>query len=225
MFKKLLTSLLLIALILIGGVWMLKVPLVNHYLGNNLNYEAKISTMSVGFSSSSIGDFYLKNVGGAKVDDALTIEEAKASYTMEELRAETTTIDQVHIDGIVVALEFYNDSGSDNNWKKILSDITDPVEEDQKQKPFLIRKTVVENLTLLLVRKGSDTIEEKKFDRLEFENIGTNQPIPMDAFIGIFIENLIRELFVLPQLKGLVNGVLEEPKKFLDKFNPFKGDN
>lgn len=224
MLKKLFTMLLFIALILLGGAWILKVPMVNYCLGKTLNYEAKIATLTPGFSSTKIGNFYLKNVQGAKVDHALSIEETEANYSLNELRGETLTINEITLRDVTIAVEFYNGTGTNNNWKAITDNLIKEPSADDEKKKMLIRKTVIENLTLLIIRQGSDQIEEKKFDRLVFENIGTDQPIPTDAFIGIFIENLMRQLFNLPQFTNILKGVLEEPTKFLDKLNPFKAN-
>lgn len=227
--KRLFSFIIIVLFAAIALVWITKVPLSNRFLDRSLPLESKISSLNPWIDKTDIGDFYMKNVKDSKMDHALDIGLISANYNYSDLIGDKIIIEEVHIKDMKVAFEIYNITGSKSNWSLISEILSESAATEAKGKPFLIKRVIIENLELNSYNKflGGE-ITTKNIERLEFENIGSDQPLPKDKIISLFLSSITDQIFQLPQVDDILKNVLKEPGKilenpggFLDSINPF----
>jgi len=178
-------------------VWLIKAPIVAHYLTNKMKVPVSLSSLSIGTSKAVIRNFRINNPRGFHSKAAFKAEEIEVNYRPKAvLFFEPAEIDLIDVRDIFLSIELKNLTGSDNNWTAIAAKM--PKEESKKE--LLIHKLVLTNMTVEIRGLGiAGKNETKKIDRLEFDEIDSREGFPTKQLIqaifqGAGIQDYIQQI-------------------------------
>jgi len=184
----------LIAMVLF--VWLIKAPIVAHYLTNKMKVNVSLSSLSISPSKTLIRNFRINNPRGFHAKAAFKAEEIEVDYRTKALFHEPSEIDVIDVRDIFLSIELKNLTGSDNNWTAIAAKM--PKEESKKE--LIIHKLVLTNMTVEIRGLGiTGKNETKKIDRLEFDEIDSREGFPTKQLIqaifqGAGVQDYIQQI-------------------------------
>lgn len=192
----------IILLILIGSLiflWLIKAPILSWYLSDKLKVPVSIGSISIWPSETTIRDFRIVNPRGFTMKSAFEADTTNIKYRWHNLRASTSEIDEIVVDGIFLGIECSNPLCRQNNWTAIGARMAKK-EANQKKRQEVIHKLILRNMTVevrgLGIGKPPFT---KKIDYLEFNEVSSEKGFPTDKLIkaifqGVGLQDYIQDL-------------------------------
>ncbi|PIS01661.1 MAG: hypothetical protein COT84_01060 [Chlamydiae bacterium CG10_big_fil_rev_8_21_14_0_10_35_9] len=208
-FKSSIGIIILIIVALIITLWLLKAPIIASYLSNKLGVNVSIGSIDVSKTGMSIRSFKINNPLGSRTSTAFSSKDIHVSYQWKELTADPNVIQEISMDDVFLGIEFYNLTGSQNNWTKILENVNqEKSKEDDNE--VIIRRLIITNLSVQIRGKGLFESWEKvkDIDRIEFKNVSSKKGFPTGE--------LIKEIFDEADIQKYLKEVLK-PQNWLEK--------
>ncbi len=113
--------------------------------------------------------------------------------SISQVRAETLTIDSFTLSNNIIGVEFYNSSGSSNNWTTIMS--TPTKSKKQTQRKYLIKKLTLTNINVVLTKANGQKQTFPTIDKLEFNNITDETGFPIDEIEKAIANAILKSVF------------------------------
>ncbi|HSX12789.1 MAG TPA: hypothetical protein VLF61_04785, partial [Rhabdochlamydiaceae bacterium] len=161
---------------------------------------------------------------------AFSADTIKISAPLTQYLKKNIVIEEVHIDGIYLGLEFDSISGTNGNWTMIMSNFAHAKEQEKKekagQKTVLIKKLVFTNIsTYLVFTKEKIGIKRlPKIDRMEFHNVSSEGGFPTDQLLNSVLGQMLRSVFEKENLKNMLKDILDNPQDTIENtIKLFKG--
>jgi uncharacterized protein involved in outer membrane biogenesis len=210
--KFLLILLVFVLLLFVAGLFFINyksADYISSFLTKNLNTEVKIEGVSVGFESIEVIGLKIANPKNSTLKNAFSADSIEIDFNFSSLFKDTIIIEEIAIDNAKIGIDFYNATGTENNWKTILKNIpsSDQSQEsssDGKTKPqkqFIINKLILTDTQVEAQHKlfGPYSVLIPLKEEIVFNNLTSQNAVDLkDAFTLIF-KSLLE---IAKQLKG-----------------------
>ena len=162
-FSSLIAIIVVIAIIL----WSNMPRYISGYLTKEFGVPTSISNVTLNTKNLNIYNLIMKNPNGSKLENAFTCKKINFNSTIKNIRSKTFIINSISLDNITIAVELYNQTGSDNNWTRIMNTKETDKKTDRK---YLIKTLNLNNINIVLYRNNK--VENlKPIKNLTFNNI------------------------------------------------------
>lgn len=121
-------------------------------------------------------------------------------------------IKRLQIDHALLGLELYNPPGSDNNWSRLLNNLS-----SNDDKYFRIDEFVFNHLQFQAIRSSGKTLTIPPITRLAFQNLGKAKPLTLSQLTKIVFEGILTSLTTKPYLSSLLDSVKCLPKELFEE--------
>ncbi len=204
-------SIILILIIACIILWTNRENIVAHYISKSLN-NTPVSIKKIKYKNQifMIRDLFIGNPRGSKTKTAFSSKTIDIDASYKALRAKNMVIESIELSDIFIGIEMYNESGSQNNWSKILK--KDPSKKDTEGRHYLIKKLTLRNLTIVVTDSQGRQTRYPSLDHMVFYNISDKTGFP--------IEEIEKAIFNLVLQQVMKEYGLEFLQKTLKKFLP-----
>lgn len=117
------------------------------------------------------------------------------------------TIDSMTLSNNIIGVEFYNSSGTSNNWTRIME--TPSKSKKETHRKYLIKKLTMNNITVVLTKQNGQKQTFPTIDKLEFYNISDETGFPIDELEKAIANEVLKSVFgkfnIMHLLKTPVN--------------------
>lgn len=206
--KKFLLGAALLILILLGAIvylWGARTTVVAHFLSRQLNVPVTIRQLEIGARRAEIDRLWIGNPSGSRTSTSFSSELMTIDSTLNQILGNPLIIDEIDIADIFVGIEFYDASGKDNNWSRILD--VDHIKKNQGSKDYLIRRLVLTNLTVQVTKADGSVKRYPTIPRMEFHNISSETGFPISEIEKAIFDLVMKDLFRKLQLDQLLRTI------------------
>ncbi|MGD2170334.1 MAG: hypothetical protein PVI40_08855, partial [Chlamydiota bacterium] len=123
--KKFLAVILIIIFVLVTVVflsWIYRTSLTSYFISKQLNgVPVNIESMEFSKDNLKVKNLFIGNPPQSKTATALESQLIDVDATLQEIRGKRLTIEGITVDDSLLAIEFYNQSGTENNWSYMLN--------------------------------------------------------------------------------------------------------
>lgn len=202
-------------------VWSGRANLAAQFLSRHLNHvPVTLNALDISKTKASLSKLWIGNPPRSKTKTAFSAEAIEIDADFTKIFKDPLILDEIHLEKIFVGLEFYNAVGTESNWAAILKS------KAPKKKPsrgWLIRRLVLENLTVQVTQSNGQVKRYPTIPRLEFRNISSESGFPIEEIEKAIFNLMMQELFQKLNLDQLFQGLQKVPGSPLKYFpNPFK---
>ena len=199
-FSLFLALTLLCLAVAIGITWTNRENILAHFISRQLHVPVSIQSLEIGKASAEISRLWIGNFPHSQTATSFTAESLKIDAKWDQIFGNPVTIENIDIDNIFVGIEFYNASGDDSNWSRILQ------ENGQKKKnpkDYLIRTLTLRNLTVELTQANGKVKRYPTIKQMEFHNISSETGFPVDEIEKAIFDLMMKDLFKKLNLENL----------------------
>ncbi len=208
----LLTLAFLVVVIGAGYFWINKESVFAHFISKKLHADVMIKQVKIGWDELEIRGLRIKNPKKSTLLYAFEGGSIKIQTPLINLWRDLVQIDLITIEDPTLSVEFYNSSGSDNNWSKLLRAF--PATEHGKT--FIIDKLLITNLQIKAMRANQKEILLPPLPRLEFDNLGGKHPLTLAQLGRVIFQSILSNLTAAPYLGKILDNVPSLPKGYLE---------
>lgn len=205
--------LLLVIVAIVAGayLWMARVPTMERFLSKKLNTTVTIEKVHLGWKTLSIEGLKIANPEQSAIPYAFQGEVTAIEMNPLALLKKTVHIDRIEIHNPTIGIELYNNSGTDNNWSRILNGL--PSGGERK---FIVKKLVVINLKFEAARSNGKTISLPAIPYLEFANLGEKGALTLPQLGRVIFQIILQNIANKPHLGAILENVASLPKDIMD---------
>jgi len=209
-------SLILAVAIALIVAYTFKTKLIVYFLTNKLGVPVTIESTTIRKNELDINNLWIGNPEGSKTKRAFSSEINQIKGSPSELYNTPHTIDEVYMENIFVGVELYSADGKDNNWSLIL---TKKKVHETKPRPYLIRKFIIRNLSIQLVKANGEVQNFPVIKEMVFYNISDETGFPIKDIEKALFNLVLKEVFKKIGLEQLMNTIV--PSSIPLKYVPF----
>jgi len=174
------TSILLIVCLGFFG-WIYKSTLLELVISKQLsNVPVRIDKLDVSQNIVILEDFFIGNIAQSKTSVSFGSKNIAIDMPLKKVMEDPFVINSVALKDILIAVEYFNESGTENNWKIILN------ESNSKwkiKKNCQIKKIVLENITIQVTNHNGKITKYPTINKMEFYNVDHLEKSPIDKAI------------------------------------------
>ncbi|MCH9610623.1 MAG: hypothetical protein K0U13_01635 [Chlamydiae bacterium] len=162
---------LLILLLVIGAIYLFwgAEDYLSRYLTRQLGTTVEIEKVGVGTSSFSLKKLTVLNPRPAKSPTAFSANRIELIAPWSSFFKRSIHVESLQIDTPRMSIEFYNSSGSSNNWVQILKNM--PISTEGR--PLKIDKLILLNIEFEVMKANGRKISLPTIPYLEIRDLGT----------------------------------------------------
>ena len=205
--------LLLIIIVIIG--WFNIPNILAYILSNKFNVTVTIGNVNISKNNLLIKELSIKNPKGSKTNTAFYSKEIDIRTTLKNLKSEELTIKSLNFNNNIIGIEFYNKTGKDNNWNRILKSKNS---KNKIKRKYLIKKLILNNLTVILTKENSQKQTFPTIEKLEFYNISDETGFPIEEIEKAIAQTIIKSIFEKYNLLNLLKEL--SPTNLIKKITP-----
>ena len=220
--KKFLLSFLIVILILsLAFLFFINyksVDYINSYLSKTLNTQVTIENVSVGFESIEVIGLKISNPKNSSLKNAFSADSIEVDFNFSSLFKDTIIIDKITLDNAKIGIDFYNATGSDNNWRTILKNLpktkpsTNPIDADKnkQEKQFIINKLLLLDTQVEAQHKlfGPYSVLIPLKEEIVFNNLTSQKAVDLKEALTLLFGSLLE---LVKQLKGFKDIIGNDP--------------
>lgn len=205
-------------IIIIGFIAWFNIPnIIANILTREFSVLVTVGNVNLSKNNLKVQSLNVETPTGSKTSSSFYSEEINVSSTLKNINNQQLTIDSFTLKNNIISIEFYNESGSDNNWVRILNKPTKP--EKVSNRKYLIKKLTLNNISLVLTKPNGQKQNFPTIEKLEFYNISDETGFPIEEIEKAITEIILNSVF---QQFNLLNLLKESsPYKVLEKVFPF----
>ena len=206
--KKFLLGASLLILILLASIlflWGEKTSVVAHFLSRQLNVPVAIHQLEIGSRRAAIDRLWIGNPRGSRTSTSFSAETMTLDSTLDQILGNPLIIDEIDMADIFVGIEFYDASGTDSNWSRILD--VEHIKKNKASKDYLIRRLVLTNLTVQVTKADGSFKRYPTIPRMEFHNISSETGFPISEIEKAIFDLVMKDLFRKLQLDQLLRTI------------------
>lgn len=206
--KKFLLGAALLILVLLAAslyLWGAKTSVVAHFLSRQLNVPVTIHQLDMSSRRASIDRLWLGNPPGSRTSTSFSSQTMTIDSTLDQILGNPLIIDEIDIADIFVGIEFYDASGTDNNWSRILD--VEHIKKKKDSKDYLIRRLILTNLTVQVTKADGSVKRYPTIPRMEFHNISSETGFPISEIEKAIFDLVMKDLFRKLQLDELLRTI------------------
>lgn len=216
--KKIVALVLLLCIAALFFAWTMTTQIVAHMIGKQLHVSASIESFNFSSTRASIQGLQIGTPPKSRTKTSFAAQNVTVDSTFSQITGNPLIIDEIDLNTIFVGVEFYDGSGKDNNWSRMLAQ----EETKHSQKGYLIRTLILTNLTVQVTKADGSTKRYPTIARMEFHNISSETGLPLDQIEKAIFQLVLKELFQkldLNQILDTINAIkggapLKIPKLF-----------
>jgi len=203
-------------LIIIATILWFNIPaFVAKFLSKEFKVSVSVGNINVTRNHLNINDLDIGTPEGSKTKSSFFSKEINFNTDLLKLKKETLVIDSIIMNNNIIGIEFYNSSGSDNNWGRILSSPT--ISKKPSKKKYLIKTLVLYNVTVVLTYQNGKKQTLPTIEKLEFQDISNETGFPIGEMEKAISQAVLKEALGKFNLLRL----LQTPEKIIKKVLPF----
>lgn len=194
----------------IVAVWLIKAPLLASYISDKLGLDISVRTMSVWPKHTTMGHFRIANPYGFQGRTALAVKKAIVDYRWKALPEE---IDLITLNDVFLNIDIRGSNTSDNNWTALGAQMP----RNRTKQRVVVHKLVINNLVVKTEGKGAKSLGvagTKQFDRMEFNEIDSQEGFPT--------KELISQIFQGAGLRIFIQKFVDPAMQIQKALSPFK---
>jgi len=196
----------IIILAIIGFVIWFNIPnIVAHLLSKEFNVPVSIQNVTITKKHLKVDDLNIGTPKGSKTTSSFFSKKIDVSSTLSQVRAKTLTIDSFTLSNNVIGVEFYNSSGSNNNWTTLMN--TPSKSKKETKRKYLIKKLTLYNITVVLTKENGQKQTFPTIDKLEFYNISDETGFPIDEIEKAIAQAILKSVFEKFKIMHLLKNV------------------
>ena len=199
--------------------------IISKILSNDFKIPISISDLKFEKGKLEAYEIKVSNLRKSHSLSALETQKLILRSTLKNIRAKTLLINSLELDDIDINIEYYNSSGTENNWADIMK-VQTKKPKSKKQRPYLIKKLILKDLNVNLYKKDGTVKNYPEIKELKLYNISSESGFPIDQIEKAVFNAVIKSIFQRFNLKNLLDTVNPAniiPKVF--KSIPFIGEN
>lgn len=202
--------------------WNFKTSIASYVLSKQLhNVPVNIELLKLSKTNVQIENLFIGNPKRSKTETALETQEIDIEGSIQELRADPLTIDSITANNTLLAIEYYNDSGTENNWSIMLNDTEKKEKPKENGKGYLIRRLTFNNLTVQVTKANGETTRYPTLEKLEFYNISDETGFPIKDIEKAIFNVVLKSIFQRFGLDNLLKSL--DPTQWIPGVIPFFG--
>ena len=174
--KKTLLKVVLAVTIVVVFIWIIKDPIMSHYVSNKMGSDFSVSRIGVTPSHMTIDNLRIKNPPGFKLSTAFSAKNVRLEYSLDEIRSDPAYINYMELNDAFLTVECISSDCQQNNWTVIASN------KSQLGKGYTIDKVVLRNVTVEVLKDG-EVKKEKTVPLLEFDHVSSEEGFPIQALV------------------------------------------
>ncbi|MFA6118810.1 MAG: hypothetical protein WCT85_01290 [Parachlamydiales bacterium] len=210
-----LLSILLISLVVL---WFNFPIIIANIASKEFSVPVSIRNISLSKNNLVIDNFEIGNQAQAKTKNSFSSKKIDVKSSLRKIRSNPMTIDSITLDENIINIEFYNETGSKNNWTKMLSTPTKP-NKDSKRK-YLIKKLTLNNISVVLFKENGQKQTFPTIDKLEFYNISEKTGFPIEELEKAIAHEILKSTLKKLNLMHLLDQM--PPVNLMKKVIPIK---
>lgn len=219
-------SIVILLIVIFSLAWISKTAVTSFLLSKALRVPVTIERMAYSPGHTSMDDLHIENPRGSKTVTAFFAKYIEIDATLSEVFGKIMTIDTIEIDNITIGVELYNDTGTDNNWKRILfpkgkaeKSVKNSENKPKQGKKYLIRNLVLRNITVIVTDSSGKATTYGPIDQMQFSNISDETGFPVDEIEKAVFDLILKSIFQKYNLLNLLKSV--DPSKLFPNLFPF----
>jgi uncharacterized protein involved in outer membrane biogenesis len=199
------------------------------HLSKALNAPVSIGDMRLKPTLLTIDKFQIGNPQGySSLPKAFSADTIRLSAPLTRYLQSHIVIEEVHLDGIYLGLEFDSISGATGNWTALMSHFSASQGSPHfsRKKTVLIKKLVFTNIatSLVFAKEKSSVKRLPTIDRMEFYNVSSEGGLSSDQLLNSVLGQMLKAVFQRENLKNMFKEILEDPQGTIDTtLKLFKG--
>ncbi|NGX44987.1 MAG: hypothetical protein K940chlam2_00127 [Chlamydiae bacterium] len=207
--------------------WARAPDMLANNFSKKLGVSVSIDSLGIGLKHINVDEMEIGNPRGYSMPKAFSSKEIEVKAPLTRYLDDKIIIDEINVNDIYLGLEFDSTSGSDGNWKIILSNYNREghLDEKKSKKSVLIRRLVLSNITtdIMFHENGGKVKRLPNIDKIVLRDISTEGGTASDQLMSSILGQMIKSVFVQQNLSQFLKG-LGDPAKAVDSFlSPFKG--
>ncbi len=204
-------------------LYLNRAKISSYLLSKHFHLDVDIENIDFIRNGININNFVIHNPIGSKTQTALYTKDINIDAPLRDLMKKTFTIESITLRDIVIGIEYYDVTGEENNWNRIM--LIDVEEDKASTREYLIKTLTLENLQVYLTKSSGTVIKFPVIHHLEFHDISNKTGFPLNKLEKALMQAVIRSVFSRIGLGNLVKTL--NPLKVVPKILelPFSGEN
>lgn len=216
--RRLITTGIVLFILLLGSFFLgyfLLPNVVSRFMTEKLNVPSKVENISLGKKRITLSGFNIQNPKGSTIKNALSVATINLKSSFTHYLGNPIILDEIHLKDVHVGIELSKNNKIPCNWEYIVNHIhSEKPHWYSIQRKALIKKLIIENLTIDIKLFGKPEQTLSPVPRLEFEQIDVEQGIPTNEISNIIISKMMGSIFSLQSIKVLLTAPFEALKFF-----------
>ncbi|MDB6082089.1 MAG: hypothetical protein JWO53_1361 [Chlamydiia bacterium] len=213
---------LLIVVSFVGYTYLHRAEFLSTILSKTLNISMKVKNIQISKHGLLVKGINVQNPQGCTLKNALQVDRIEVKMDWVELvkaligvKNKKIVIDQIKIISPQMSVELFTLTGSDTNWKRLLSNMPAGNDEPSSRK-FEIKRLVITNIGLEIKQQNisQSSFKPSPIAKLEFKNLGSDTAASAQEIIRGVFTALVSEAAKELQLKNM------QPEEVIKKLPP-----
>ena len=184
----------ILIIVIIGFILWFNIPnIIARMISKELSVPVSIENVVISKHNLVIENLDVGTPKNSKTKSSFSSKIIDMETSLKHLRGETLTINSLMFQDSIIGIEFYNATGTNNNWATIMS--TPTKSKKQTKRKYLIKKLILTNITVVLTKANGQKQTFPTIDRLEFENITDETGFPIDEIEKAIAQAVLRSVF------------------------------
>ena len=213
-------SFICLIIILLFVTWFNIPNIVAHFLTKDFGVPVSIENITYSKNVLSLKKLDISNPKNSKTKTAFFSNTLDIKSTMKEIREEVLTIDSITLNDLKIGIEFYNKSGSENNWATIMQMPPAKKKSDKKRK-YLIKRLTLNNIGVTLAKPDGTRQTFPTIEKLEFYNISDETGFPIDEIEKAIAHAVLKSILQKFSLENILKTI--SPQNIIKTILPFGG--
>ena len=213
--KKLLTTLCASLFVFIGLLYLaytISPFLLEKILSHKTHTPVTIQKIEIKKGLFSLSQLEVKNPKDTERPIALKIEKISVQAPFSQYLHNPIVIDQIHLDNVYVNIQIYNKEQTEGNWETLIHNMgTSGANPIAIERGAIVKKLILTNVQLDLILADGKTHNLSPINRLEFDNIQSEEGISSEEISNIIAKKVMHSIFVENGLQNLSYGTTTEP--------------
>jgi hypothetical protein len=162
-------------------------------LSKEFSVPVSIENVKVSKNLFQIDGLDIGTPEGSKTKSSFYSKQIAVKSSLSDIRGEIMTVDSMTLSNNIIGVEFYNSTGSSNNWTTIMKMPTKAKKETHRK--YLIKKLTLYNITVVLTKQNGQKQTFPTIEKLEFYNISDESGFPIDEIEKAITQTILKSVF------------------------------
>ena len=182
-------------------------------LSKEFSVPVNVENVKISKNLLQIDGLDLGTPKGSKTKSSFYSKQIDVVSSLSKIREEVLTVDSMTLSNNIIGVEFYNSSGTSNNWTTIMN--TPSRAKKATNRKYLIKKLTLYNITVVLTKQDGQKQTFPTIDKLEFYNITDETGFPIDEIEKAIAQAILKSVFGKFNLLHLLNTPVNVIKKVI----------